>query len=264
MLGYAFMGKAHSRAFREIAYMTWPPPLEPRLVSIAGRDEAARRGRRAALRLTRLDDGLAGAGRRPARSGCSTTAARTRSTPSPRSRRRRRQARALREAARPGRGRELRRSGRRSRATGVKHMCALQLPLRAGGAARARDHRGGRARRDRPLPRRATCRAGAGSRRSTPGASTRRRPAPARSAISARTRSTSPATSSGRSSRRLGARPHVRPRPARSTTQSWRPSSSRRRDRDARGVAPRARADQPPRLGDQRLARARSPSTWSG
>jgi len=48
MLGYAFMGKAHSNAFRKIAYMTWPPPLEPRLVGIAGRneqavDEAARR-----------------------------------------------------------------------------------------------------------------------------------------------------------------------------------------------------------------------------
>ena len=41
MLGYAFMGKAHSNAYRKISYMTWPPPLEPRLVSIAGRDEEA-------------------------------------------------------------------------------------------------------------------------------------------------------------------------------------------------------------------------------
>ncbi|HEY5058265.1 MAG TPA: Gfo/Idh/MocA family oxidoreductase [Gaiellaceae bacterium] len=41
MLGYAFMGKAHSNAFKSIAYMTWPPPLEPRLVGIAGRNEAA-------------------------------------------------------------------------------------------------------------------------------------------------------------------------------------------------------------------------------
>ena len=32
MLGYAFMGKAHSNAFRKIEYMTWPPPLRPRLV----------------------------------------------------------------------------------------------------------------------------------------------------------------------------------------------------------------------------------------
>src|SRR6185437_10944902 len=41
MLGYAFMGKAHSNAFRKIVYMTWPPPLRPRLVAIAGRNEDA-------------------------------------------------------------------------------------------------------------------------------------------------------------------------------------------------------------------------------
>jgi predicted dehydrogenase len=41
MLGYAFMGKAHSNAFRKIAYMTWPPPLMPRLALIAGRNEEA-------------------------------------------------------------------------------------------------------------------------------------------------------------------------------------------------------------------------------
>jgi predicted dehydrogenase len=41
MLGYAFMGKAHSNAFRKLAYMTWPPPLRPRLVAIAGRNEQA-------------------------------------------------------------------------------------------------------------------------------------------------------------------------------------------------------------------------------
>ena len=41
MLGYAFMGKAHANALRKIAYMTWPPPLTPRLVAIAGRNEEA-------------------------------------------------------------------------------------------------------------------------------------------------------------------------------------------------------------------------------
>jgi predicted dehydrogenase len=41
MLGYAFMGKAHSNAYKTLAYMTWPPPLQPQLVSIAGRDEEA-------------------------------------------------------------------------------------------------------------------------------------------------------------------------------------------------------------------------------
>src|SRR5258708_35800513 len=41
MLGYAFMGKAHSNAYKKIQYMTWPPPLMPKLVAICGRDEAA-------------------------------------------------------------------------------------------------------------------------------------------------------------------------------------------------------------------------------
>ncbi|HEV8460607.1 MAG TPA: Gfo/Idh/MocA family oxidoreductase [Gaiellaceae bacterium] len=41
MLGYAFMGKAHANGYRKLSYMAWPPPLRPRLVSIAGRDEAA-------------------------------------------------------------------------------------------------------------------------------------------------------------------------------------------------------------------------------
>ncbi|MDQ3895014.1 MAG: Gfo/Idh/MocA family oxidoreductase [Actinomycetota bacterium] len=41
MLGYEFMGKAHSNAYRTIASMTWPPPLVPRLVAIAGRTEDA-------------------------------------------------------------------------------------------------------------------------------------------------------------------------------------------------------------------------------
>src|SRR4029079_10647280 len=41
MLGYAFMGKAHSNALKKIAYMTWPPPYMPRLVAISGRTEDA-------------------------------------------------------------------------------------------------------------------------------------------------------------------------------------------------------------------------------
>ena len=41
MLGYAFMGKAHSNAYKTLAYMTWPPPLMPELVAIAGRNEEA-------------------------------------------------------------------------------------------------------------------------------------------------------------------------------------------------------------------------------
>lgn len=41
MLGYAFMGKAHSNAFRKIPYMMYPPAAIPRMVGIAGRNEAA-------------------------------------------------------------------------------------------------------------------------------------------------------------------------------------------------------------------------------
>ena len=41
MLGYAFMGKAHSNAYKTLAYMTWPPPLRSELIAIAGRNEEA-------------------------------------------------------------------------------------------------------------------------------------------------------------------------------------------------------------------------------
>src|SRR5207244_4087241 len=43
MLGYAFMGKAHSNALKKIAYVPWPPPYVPRLVAISGRTEEALR-----------------------------------------------------------------------------------------------------------------------------------------------------------------------------------------------------------------------------
>jgi len=41
MLGYAFMGKAHSHAYKTIPYMIYPPPAVPKLVGISGRNEAA-------------------------------------------------------------------------------------------------------------------------------------------------------------------------------------------------------------------------------
>lgn len=41
MLGYAFMGKAHTNAYKKIPYMVYPPPAIPRLVAIGGRNEAA-------------------------------------------------------------------------------------------------------------------------------------------------------------------------------------------------------------------------------
>ena len=41
MLGYAFMGKAHTNAYKKIPYMIYPPPAVPKLVAIAGRNEEA-------------------------------------------------------------------------------------------------------------------------------------------------------------------------------------------------------------------------------
>ncbi len=39
MLGYAFMGKAHTNAYKKIPYMIYPPPAVPKLIAIAGRNE---------------------------------------------------------------------------------------------------------------------------------------------------------------------------------------------------------------------------------
>jgi len=41
MLGYAFMGKAHTNAYKTLPYIIYPPPAIPKLVAIAGRDEEA-------------------------------------------------------------------------------------------------------------------------------------------------------------------------------------------------------------------------------
>jgi len=41
MLGYAFMGKAHTNAYKKIPYMMYPPPAIPRLAAICGRNEEA-------------------------------------------------------------------------------------------------------------------------------------------------------------------------------------------------------------------------------
>jgi len=41
MLGYAFMGKAHTNAFKKIPYMMYPPPAIPKLIAIAGRNKEA-------------------------------------------------------------------------------------------------------------------------------------------------------------------------------------------------------------------------------
>ena len=39
MLGYAFMGKAHTNAFKKLPYFYYPPPAEPVLEGICGRNE---------------------------------------------------------------------------------------------------------------------------------------------------------------------------------------------------------------------------------
>lgn len=39
MMGYAFMGKAHTNAFKKLPYMVYPPPAIPKLIAIAGRNE---------------------------------------------------------------------------------------------------------------------------------------------------------------------------------------------------------------------------------
>jgi len=48
MFGYAFMGKAHTNAYKKIPYMMYPPPAIPRLIGICGliEDEAAEAARR--------------------------------------------------------------------------------------------------------------------------------------------------------------------------------------------------------------------------
>src|SRR5437588_13067909 len=39
MLGYAFMGKAHTNAYKTMDYIYTPPPARARLVAIAGRTQ---------------------------------------------------------------------------------------------------------------------------------------------------------------------------------------------------------------------------------
>lgn len=41
MLGYSFMGKAHSNGYKKLPYMMYPPPAIPVLQAICGRNEAA-------------------------------------------------------------------------------------------------------------------------------------------------------------------------------------------------------------------------------
>ena len=188
MLGYAFMGKAHSNALKKIAYITWPPPLVPSSsASRAGTRRPSARRRPATATSTRRPTGGARR-RRPDRAlrqrrpnslhGEPTIAAAEAGSTY------------LREAARPRQPTRATRSGGASRppasSTSAGSTTASYRP-----PARPRDDRGRRARRGPAFPRAATFRTGATTRRSTPGASSRTQQARARSATSARTSSTS-------------------------------------------------------------------------
>ena len=239
MLGYAFMGEAHSRALA--ATRQWMR-RRPRLVSLCGRDGDAARGGRAHGSAGRggadwreqvVDDRVGlfdNAAPNPLhaeptiapRGPASTSCARSRSA---------RDATEAQETWRP----------RRRRASSTWR---LQLPLRPGRPGGARARRGRRAGRDRPLP---------GALPQSWGWDApptwrfdARAPAPERSATSARTHRPRPLP--GRRDRDACARSCARSSPAaRSTTPMSRSSSSRGRDRHARGLPPRARPREPPR-----------------
>ena len=53
MLGYAFMGKAHSNGLKKMPYMMYPPVAIPSLVAIAGRNEDAVKRPPSAMAMTR-------------------------------------------------------------------------------------------------------------------------------------------------------------------------------------------------------------------
>src|SRR5512136_1982845 len=41
ILGYNFMGRAHTNAYKKIPYIFWPPAARPRLVAMCGRNAEA-------------------------------------------------------------------------------------------------------------------------------------------------------------------------------------------------------------------------------
>ena len=222
--------------------------------AIAGRNERGGRGGGRPLRLRALDDRLARPRLRPGRSASSTTAARTRSTPSRRSPRPRRASTSSARSRSAATRRRATRSGRRVAGDRRQAPVRLQLPLRAGRAACARADRGRRAGRDPPLPR--PLPAGLGRR---PELDTWRfQPRRGRLRRARRPR---------HARRRPGAVPRRRDRdrsPASCTPSSARAAASTTRfeaavefesgaDRDDRGDAARARPAERVPVGDQRL-----------
>ena len=144
MLGYAFMGKAHSRALARCGELD--PPLLPELVSISGRDrDAARGGARARYGWAEAVDGLARAGRRRPRRAVRQRRPERAARRADDRGRAGRQARPLREAARRSTRPSRTAMWRAAEDAGVVHAVRLQLPLRAGRPPRARARRGRRA-----------------------------------------------------------------------------------------------------------------------
>ena len=268
MLGTRSWAVPTRNAYRTIPYMT-RPPLVPRLVAVAGRSEEKASPRRPSA--------TASSGTSPTGASCSPTTpsgsldvcgpnyvhaeasiAAAREWP----------ARALREAARPRRRRELRGlagGGARGRRAPVR----LQLPLRAGRPPREGDHRRRRAGRDPPLPRQLPAGVAGRSGRSdalAPQPGDRRVGRPRRPR---RARHRPGALPGRRGGHRHGSHPHVHPRASRRHRGRGRRLRGRRRvrrrgRRHPRGLASLRRPQERPDLGDQRRQRARSPSTSSG
>ena len=192
MVGYSFMGAAHSQAWRT-AGRFFDLPLTPDMAVLCGRDAAAAQAAAAAAGLAIGRDRLEGARpprrRRPGRRLHPRRHAR-------RDRDRRAgggQARAVREAARQHRRRGARdgRGGRAGRGQGRALDGGVQLPPGAGARAGAPARRRGPDRRDPARPRRVPAGLDRRSRSSRwSGGCRRTRRAPARWATSARTSST--------------------------------------------------------------------------
>ena len=178
MLGYAFMGKAHSNAYRKIAYLTWPPPLEPKLVGIAGRNQEA--VQEAADRYGfeyGTDDWRGSSPTSP--SACSTTAARMGCTPSQPLPPRRAGKHVICEKPLGRDAAESYDIWQAVAATGVKHLCGFNYRFVPAMRLRARSLTPASwARSATSAP--ATCRTGATTRRSTRGGSIETWPGPAR------------------------------------------------------------------------------------
>ena len=51
MLGYAFMGKAHSNAYKKLPYMMYPPVAIPKLIAICGRTKTRPKKLRSAMAM---------------------------------------------------------------------------------------------------------------------------------------------------------------------------------------------------------------------